>query len=395
MTRPPSRRLVLGAAAVPAALGLIGATAGPAAATTTRRPVVRPPETDRDRALRAAISDLSTPHATCAQLTVDDGAGGDSWYGSAGYAHPAAGRPPHPGDALRVGSVTKVFIAAVVLQEWAAGRIDLDGPIGRHLPAGLLPDTFGRITAGQLLDHTSGIPPHVGLPDESTPEAVWRHRMDRWTPEELLATVTHRAPSGTGRVQEYRGVNYLLLSLLIEELTGQTYAEAVATRIARPLGLRRTCVPGAEPRLRGPHIRGFLRMTDDSLRDITVQRVESSRGDGDIVSSHADLLRFHTALFSGELLPPHAADQLYRVPSVPMTDGSPARYGRGFQRVPVNGVDLWGKTGEQHGYRTRIFATRDLRTRMVLTYHPTRRSDSAQMAQRVAAVLLGKPGSGR
>ncbi|MFE0425810.1 serine hydrolase domain-containing protein, partial [Streptomyces sp. NPDC058953] len=376
--------------AAPAPLAALGATGRPGTAAGTGARTASAPSS-RDRALRAAISDLTAPHATCAQLTVDDGAGGEPWYGSAGYAHPAAERPPHPGDALRVGSVTKMFLAALVLQQWARGRLELDGPIGRHLPAGLLPDSFGRITVGQLLDHTSGIPRHIGLPSENTPEEVWRHRLDRWTPEELLATVTHAAPSGTGRVQEYRGVNYLLLSLIVEDVTGQTYTDAVASRIVRPLGLRRTHVPGPDPRLRGPHVQGFIRMTDGTRRDITVQRQDASRGDGDIVSSHADLLRFHTGLLSGELLPPHAVEQLFRVPSVPMTDGGPARYGRGFQRAEANGVVFWGKTGEQHGYRTRVFATRDLRTRFVLTYHPTRRSDPRQMVERVVAALTAPP----
>ncbi len=339
------------------------------------------------RALRAAVSDLAHPPATCAQLRVT--AHGGHWYGGAGAADPASGRAARPDDAFRAGSVTKTFVATVVLQLRAERRVRLDAPVGRYLP-GLLPHPFTRITVRHLLTHTSGLPDHRGLPDLSTPEAVLRHRWDRWTPEEWVRTVTHDPLKfRPGTRQEYRGINYVLLALLVEELTGRPYGEAITSRILRPLGLRRTLLPDDDPHLHGSHIRGFLRMTDGSLGDVAVYRQSSAWGEGELVSSVDDLYRFQQALFSGWLLPPSAMELLFTTPPQPvrMLDGSPARYSAGLQKATVNGVTFWGKTGETYGYRTRMFATRDLGLRFVLAYHPTPLRSSEQMIPRVVDAL--------
>lgn len=177
------------------------------------------------RALQEAISDLTHPPATSAQLLVDRP--GQRWYGTSGVADIRTARRVRPDDAFRAGSVTKAFVATAVLQLWSRGLVDLDEPIGRHLP-GLLPAESARITVAQLLNHTSGLPDHRDLPDVSTPEAVLRHRFDRWTPEELVRTVTFDPLKfRPGSKQEYRGINYVLLALLVEAVTGRPYDEVI------------------------------------------------------------------------------------------------------------------------------------------------------------------------
>ncbi|WP_326666897.1 serine hydrolase domain-containing protein [Streptomyces canus] len=371
-----SRRSLMGGCAAGAMLAVTAST-GARASAGTADPV----------ALQAAISDLSHPPATSAQLRVGDQ--GTHWYGTAGVSDIRSGHALYGDDRFRAGSVTKAFVATVVLQLWARHRVDLDAPIGRYL-RDLLPSSSARITVTQLLNHTSGLPDHQGLPDLSTPEAVLRHRGDRWTPQELVRTVTHsplKFPPGTK--QEYRGINYVLLALLIEELTGRHYGEAIKSLILRPLNLTRTLLPGDDPHLHGPHVHGYLRMTDKSLQDITTYEQSSSWGEGELISSADDLFRFQEALFSGVLLPPEAMSHLFALPpaSVHMVDGSPARYSMGLQTATVNGVTFWGKTGDTYGYRTRMFATRDLRLRFVLSYTPTPLAASEDMINRVVTLL--------
>lgn len=380
-----TRRSLVGACAAGTLLAVAGGTGARAAArtapATTRRAV-------DGAALQAAISDLSHPPATSAQLRVDRG--GDRWYGTAGTADAGSGRAVRPDDRFRAGSVTKAFVATVILQLWAERRVELNAPIGRYLPD-LLPAAFSRrITVAQLLNHTSGLPDHRGIPDNSTPEAVLRRRWDRWTPREWVETVTHDPLKfAPGTAQEYRGINYVLLALIIETLTGRPYGQEIRSRVLRPLGLTGTLLPGQDPRLHGPHVHGHLRMTDGSLRDVTVYNQSSSWGEGELVSTVDDLFRFQRALFSGALLPPHALDKLFTLPpdSVRMLDGTPARYSLGLQTATVNGVTFWGKTGETYGYRTRMFATRDLGLRFVLSYTPTPLTTQEEMTNRVVAVL--------
>lgn len=392
-SQPLSRRSLVGGAAAAALLGTAGSTHARAdtrtgaqrqaaeAAGAARIPPLRPD------VLRAAIGDLTRPPATAAQLRVTGTKG--CWYGSAGVADRATGRAVRPDDAFRAGSVTKVFVATVVLQMAGRRQVQLDAPIGRYLP-GLLPREQARITVAQLLHHTSGLPDHRGLPDLRTPEDVLHHRHDRWTPHQLVVTVTHgplKFPPGT--VQEYRGINYVLLALLIERLSGRPYGEEIRRALLCPLGLTRTLLPGDDPRLHGSHVHGYLRMSDTSLRDITVYNPSSSWGEGELVSSVDDLSRFLEALFRGLLLPRFMTEKLFTLPpaSVRMLDGSAARYSLGLQKATVNGVTFWGKTGEWYGCRTRMFSTRDHQRRFVLSYAPTPLNPREDMTDRVVAAL--------
>ncbi|KMS84991.1 MULTISPECIES: serine hydrolase domain-containing protein [Streptomyces] len=364
------------------------ATAAPIADPSAPDPGASDPGAVDPAALRAAIGDLSHPEATASQLLVEWR--GSRWYGTAGTAAPASGRPVRADDRFRAGSVTKAFVATVVLQLWAEGRVDLGAPIAHCLPGLALPSRFDRVTVAHLLQHTSGLPDHRGLPDLGTPEAVLRHRFDHWTPRALVATVTRdRLKFTPGCAQEYRGINYVFLALLIEELTGRPYGEVIASRILRPLGLGGTRIPGDDPRLHGPHVHGSLRMTDGSLRDVTVYDQSASWGEGELVSTADDLFRFQEALFTGELLPERALTRMVTLPPpvVRMLDGSPARYSMGLQTATVRGTTFWGKTGETYGYRTRVFATRDLSTRFVLSYTPTALNAGEDMINRVVDVL--------
>jgi D-alanyl-D-alanine carboxypeptidase len=271
----------------------------------------------------------------------------------------------------------------------------LDAPVRRVLP-GLLPARFAAVTVGHLLNHTSGLPDHVGIPEPETAEEVLRHRFDHWTPQECVATATHGPLKfAPGTRQEYRGINYVLAALIVDEVTGRPYGEAVRARILRPLGLADTVVPGNDPRIHGRHVHGYLAMADGSLRDITAYDQSSCRGEGDMISTTSDVDRMLAALFSGELLPPELLQLMFTLPpnDVGMLDGSPARYSTGLQQATVNGVTLWGKTGETYGYKNAAFSTRDHRRRFVLAYHPTtaRSGDESQLIARVADLLTRSP----
>ncbi|GGY34201.1 hypothetical protein GCM10010299_45890 [Streptomyces tanashiensis] len=149
-------------------------------------------------------------------------------------------------DKVRIGSITKVFVATVVLQLVAEGRVGLETPVRSVLPA-LLPARFTPVTVAHLLNHTSGLPDHVGVPEPKTAEEVLRHRFDRWTPREWVATATYGPLKFTpGSRQEYRGINYVLAALLIDELTGRPYGKAVEARILSPLGLAHTACPAGQ-----------------------------------------------------------------------------------------------------------------------------------------------------
>ncbi|MFI1799402.1 serine hydrolase domain-containing protein [Streptomyces sp. NPDC020379] len=381
------RRALVGACVAGA---LLTTAVLPASGAAAASPTVPPLDT---KALRAAISDLQHPQATAAQLRVSGSAG--QWYGTSGKADLRTGQAVRADDRFRIGSITKVFVATTVLQLAAEHRVDLDTPVQHYLP-GLLPKDYAPITVGQLLNHTSGLPGATGpgVPDMSTPEDVLKHRDDRWTPERLVAVST-RAPLKftPGTRQEYRGINYVLAAMLVEKVTGHAYGKEIDARVLRPLGLRNTSVPGDDPKIHGPHVHGYLAMSDGTLKDATDFNQSEAWGEGEMISTTGDLDRFISALFSGKLLPEPALDKMFTLPSpdVRMTDGSPASYSMGLQSVTVNGITFWGKTGERWGYNSAMVSTKDGRRRAEFSFNPTHRDKSqTQMTLRIADALTKK-----
>ncbi|MDI6407543.1 serine hydrolase domain-containing protein [Streptomyces albus] len=388
------RRTLLAGVASGAAVAALGTPVAAAAAPRDDGgPALPPPDAP---ALRAAIDDLAHPRATGVQLRVTGSAG--RWYGTCGVSDPATGRPVGLNDKVRAGSVTKPFVATALLQLADEGRLRLTAPVRHYLPR-LLPERFGAVTVAQLLDHTSGLPDHVGLPGLSTPEAVLRHRFDRWTPQQIVATVTGgELKFRPGSAQEYRGVNYVLAALVIEQVTGRPYGIEIRERILRPLRLGHTFFPsaqGGERRIHGPHMHGCLLMGDGSLQDVTEFDMSGSYADGEIVTSTGDMHRFLAALFSGALLPERQLRRMFTLPPahVRMLDGSPARYSAGLQTATVGGVTFWGKTGQHHGYASGMFATRDQQRRLVWSFTPVEPgADPSPMAERIVAAATGTAG---
>ncbi|WP_444544862.1 serine hydrolase domain-containing protein [Streptomyces alanosinicus] len=394
-----SRRALVG---VTLTTALLAAVASPVAIAATPSPVASSSSTAvpplDTAALRAAISDLDHPQATAAQLRVSGTAG--NWYGTAGVADRRTGAPICQDDTFRAGSITKVFVAAAVLQLSAEGQVDLDKPVQDYLP-GLLPKSYAPIKVSQLLNHTSGLPSEH-IPESrqtNTPEQILEHRYDQWTPKQLVATLPEDSPMKftPGTKQEYRGMNYVLAAMLLEKVTGKPYSKVIGDRILRPLGLYHTSFPGNDPKMYGPHVHGYLAMSDGTLKDVTEYNQSEAWGEGEIISTTGDLDRFITALFTpGKVLPKATLDKMFEMPApdVRMVDGSPARYSMGLQTVTVNGVTLWGKTGERYGYNSAMVATRDLQRRAVYSWTPTHRDASqTQMVLRIADAIT-KPAAG-
>ncbi len=137
---------------------------------------------------------------------------------------PASG-PVDPDVAWNVGSVTKTFVAVVVLQLAEEGRIDLDAGIEQYLPNLAGAD---RITPRQLLQHTSGLNEYIDDP-------VVRADTERvWTPDEEIAVAEAAGRLGEpGEAYHYANTNYIVLGEIIEDVTGHSWGDEVESRIAR------------------------------------------------------------------------------------------------------------------------------------------------------------------
>ncbi|AYN39156.1 class A beta-lactamase-related serine hydrolase [Streptomyces dangxiongensis] len=359
--------LVAALAAGPLAVPASAAPPVPASAGATAGP--------DGEALAAAIAGLPDQDATAALLRV----GGDgTWRGTAGVRDVRTGAPALENGRFRAGSVTKVVTASIVLQLAAQGRIDLDGTVQRYLP-GLLTDEFSPITVRQLLDYTSGLRPGASLGD--TVEDGYPHRFETLTPRQVVAASVAQGPADApGARQEYGNIHYTVLGMLIEKVTGDTYAHQAEVRIFRPLGMRHSSFPaGADPRIHGPHNRGYD-WIDGKLVDVTDWNMTDRFAAGDLISTNADLERLLVGLFRGRVVPEPQRTEMFTLPDVPG-----ARYGAGLERFELNGRVIWGKTGSRPGYATVIAATRDLSRTLVYSVDSTdAKGDGLAVAQRFA-----------
>ncbi|PWI15144.1 peptidase [Streptomyces sp. Act143] len=365
------------------ALGLSAATgtlATPAAARGSSAPGSS--SAPDAAALRAAVAGLPDADATAALVRI--GGSDGVWRGSSGVHDLESGRAADPRARFRAGSTTKVVTAATVLQLAAERRLDLDTPVQRHLPGLFTPD-FGPVSVRQLLNHTSGIKPGDGFDDP------YAHRFDTLPPARVVASAIAKGPEfDPGRQQHYLNINYTVLGLLIEKVTGRSYASEATRRVLRPAGMRDTYFPGTDPRIHGRHNRGYQRMTaadgTTTLVDVTDWNQADRWAAGDMISTTADLERLLHALFRGRIVPGPQLEEMFTVPA----DIDGAIYSAGLQRMPVGDRVYWYKTGARYGYSAALAATRDLSRTIVYSVCDTDAKDetSNPVIDRIVAAAL-------
>ncbi|MFJ9817950.1 serine hydrolase domain-containing protein [Streptomyces sp. NPDC101151] len=382
--RSRSRRHVLAASlALALAAGPLTAPASAApgeASARGTRPVPHPGE------LSAALAGLPDADATAALVRV--GGTDGTWRGSAGVHDLASGRAADPDALFRAGSTTKVVTAATVLRLAAEGRVDLDTPVQHYVP-GLLTPAFGPVSVRQLLNHTSGIQPGDGWGDDFADQ--YAHRFDTLTPAQVVASAVAKGPEfAPGEQQDYLNINYTILGMLIEKVTGHSYAHEATRLVLRPAGMRHTRFPGTDPRIHGPHNRGYqlVKDADGSRRfvDVTDWNQADRWAAGDMISTTADLERLITALFQGRIVPGPQLREMFRVPAnIPG-----ATYSAGLQRFEYENTVYWVKSGARHGYSTAVAATQDLSRTLVYSVNSTDAKGESMnpVAQRILTATL-------
>ena len=280
---------------------------------------------------------------------------------AAGVADIGTGEPLTVEHRFRIGSVTKIFVAALVLRLVAEGLLDLDGDAA--------PFAEG-ITIRQLLNHTSGLDDFPGDMIAFF-EPYRRNLAHRWElgPREQLELVLEKprlfAP---GKGWAYHGSNYLVLRLAVEETTGAPLRETLRQRILTPLGLGRTDL--VEGPLLGDRARGYLPPDNPILPggpgpvDVTEIDVPFHGAGGGVVSTAGDVATLLRALLAGELLPDRLRTEM--LDAVESDWDETDRYGLGIgeitalmrrQRSPCGAA--WDHLGFSLGYTAIALSSED------------------------------------
>lgn len=283
------------------------------------------------------------------------------WKTASGVGDLDTDAPRRKDDRFRIGNITNTFVATVLLQMEAEGKLSLDDTVDRHLP-GLVAgngNDGGEITVRQLLNHTSGLFDYLADPGFGDTyvlgENFLRNRFETLTPQtRVAAALAHEPLFPPGTRHWFSNTNDVLAALIVEEVGGNSYEDEIHDRIIEPLGLTATSNPGDGSELPQPSSRAYTRifLTDpERIDDVTEINGSHHWGNGDIISSAHDLNVFYRALMRGQLLPARQLRAMKTTVENPDFPGS--SYGLGIERLTTScGTSLWYHDGGTYGSLT-------------------------------------------
>lgn len=244
------------------------------------------------------------------------------------YGEAAPGKPVTEQSAFMLGSISKSFTAAAVVQLQEAGKIDLDAPVKRYLPFFELKSrgVAETITVRNLLHHQSGLPQSASYIGESSGRSL-KERVA------TLAEVEVSAPPG--RKFQYANINYAILGLLVETVSGMPYAEYLRRNIWQPLDMQNS--NAGFDSLNADEIASGYRYWFGIPREAGIDYPADNMPSGHLVASAADMCNYLIAQMNAgtnqekSLLSPAGLRQLHL----------PAEgefYAMGWIRGQINGI---------------------------------------------------------
>jgi CubicO group peptidase (beta-lactamase class C family) len=262
-----------------------------------------PPAVELPGAIRGLVADRSADgRFSGAVLAVR---GGETLYrGATGLANRRDGTPNREDTQFNLGSINKIMTKLAIAQLAEAGRLSLDDVASKHLP-GLPREWADRITVSQLLEHRSGLGDFFGPGFEAADKSRIRGLRD------YLALFAHRPLEfEPGTAERYSNAGYIVLGLIVEKLSGQSYYDYVRDHVFEPAGMTDSGWPMSDGPQNGIAM-GYTRRDGGaepgaagSERENVSTRPGRGSSAGGGYSTLDDLLRLVRAIRDGKLLGP-------------------------------------------------------------------------------------------
>jgi D-alanyl-D-alanine carboxypeptidase len=284
------------------------------------------------------------------------------WAKGFGYANVQAKQPMTPATKFRMASHSKLFTATAIMQLREQGKLRLDDPVSKYLPwfklrpAG---EDDGPITIEQLLTHSSGLPREAG-PHWTTLEFP--------TADEVRKLMTDRQAAFAPQVRwKYSNLAYTVAGMVVEEVSGQTWAEYVRQHIYDPLGMSASSV---DRNIEGLAV-GYNRRMPDGSREVLP--FTDARGMGaatGITSTVEDMAKFVSAQFrkgprgGKQILNTGSLREMHRVRS--MENDWSSGTGIGFAVSRQRDKTFVGHGGGYPGYTTQTLIQLDSKVGVVV-----------------------------
>jgi D-alanyl-D-alanine carboxypeptidase len=294
-----------------------------------------------------------------------------------GYADLENSVPATAETIYRLGSITKQFTSLAILQLAEAGKLSIDDELTKFLPD--YPVQGHKVTIHQLLNHTSGIKSYTSLPN------FFRTARQDLTSEEMLALFKDQPfDFEPGEKMQYNNSGYYLLGVIIEKVSGQTYAEYLAEHIFKPLGMHATRYGDNRP-LIPFRAQAYKRARGELVNDDPIS-MNAPGAAGALVSNVLDLVKWHQALEAGDFLSSASYDSLYR--PTKLADGKEQKYGYGWGLGEIAGHRKLSHGGGINGFSTMIARYPDDRLAVIVLSN-TAGAPSPGIESRIARVMLG------
>jgi D-alanyl-D-alanine carboxypeptidase len=240
---------------------------------------------------------------------------------------------------FRIGSMNKMFTAVCVLQLGQAGKVNLSDPLGKYLPDYPNKDIRSKVTIHELLTHTGGTGDFFG------PEFD-KHRLELRRLQDYVTLYGKRGPAfEPGSRWEYSNYGFLLLGVLVEKVSGQSYYDYVRDHVYNPARMSSTASDPESDAVRLRSI-GYMRGGAGSWQPNTDTLPYRGTSAGGGYSTVGDLLRFANALEEHKLLDAHYTE-LLTAGKVDTPGGG--KYAYGFAEQMLGGIACFGHGGGAPG----------------------------------------------
>jgi CubicO group peptidase (beta-lactamase class C family) len=301
-----------------------------------------------------------------------------------GLADVEARRPITPQTVFRLGSITKQFTAALVLQLVAEGKISLDDPVSRFFPD--YPQPGASATVRQLLNHMSGIQSYTSIPGWMGDDANTNRA---YTTAQAIAVFRDLpSPARPGQAWQYNNSGYTLLGAIVEQVTGRPWHQQLAQRIAGPLRLP-TIGYGVDRETRPDMARGYT-AGEGGVRPARPIHMSVPHGAGALVGTVGDLARWAQALHHGRVVSP----ALYTAMTAPapLPDGKTHPYGFGLALGELRGRPSLEHGGGIFGFQTdSVYIPSEDVFVAVFANSDAPATPPGLVARRLAALAVGDP----
>jgi CubicO group peptidase (beta-lactamase class C family) len=292
-----------------------------------------------------------------------------------GFANLEWDIPNTPDTKFRIGSVTKQFTAVLILKLEEQGKLSVNDPVKKYIADA--PAAWDKITLFHLLTHTSGLPDFTNLADYPKLQTL------PTTATQIMARFSDKPLEfQPGEKFKYCNSGYVVLTAIVEKVSGVPYEKFLQDQILMPVGLKDT---GYDSALHVIHHRatGYLLNADNQVENSRFLDMTVPQGAGALYSTTADLLKWELAMFGGKVLKPASFDK--------MTTPVKNNYGFGLFVRTANKHKMIEHTGGIDGFNTDLAYYPDDKVTIVVLRNINLPSRQTEITNKLAAAYFGEP----